>query len=391
MGPFLAASVTGYLVSSFSGGAVVRRTGVGRLLLGSSVLIVASLGGYAAAPVWGAMVGCAVLAGLGAGAIDAGINAYAADCFSPRLVNWLHACYGVGATLGPLTMTAVLAAGRSWRWGYVVLAIVLAGIAVGFWLTLELWEDRKARGFDVVVPNGPAAGAVDVGPREADRRATIGQALRRPLVWAGIGLFFLYTGLEVTAGQWAYSLFTEARGVAPAVAGAWVGAFWGCLTAGRVAFGAAAGRVPTGRLLRVGLVGAPVAAGLVWWNAGGVAAFVGLALLGLSLAPIYPLLISLTPGRVGRAYAAHAIGFQVSAAYLGAAALPGLAGVLARRVGLEVVGPMMLVAALALLALHEAVRWASSHPSSSRAGPIPQAEHGIQTRATAVDVAGIEE
>src|SRR5207253_11444498 len=118
-------------------------------LLGSNVLIVAGLAGYAAAPEWGVMVGCAVLAGLGAGAIDAGINAYAAAHFSPRLVNWVHACYGVGATTGPLTMTAALAAGHSWRWGYALLGAVLAGMAVGFGLTVRLWEDRPARGFDV--------------------------------------------------------------------------------------------------------------------------------------------------------------------------------------------------------------------------------------------------
>src|SRR4051794_19271756 len=191
MGPFLAASVAGYLVSSFCGGSVVRRTGVGRLLLGSNVLIVLGLAGYATAPAWGVMVGCAVLAGLGAGAIDAGINAYAAAHFSPRLVNWVHACYGVGATAGPLTMTAVLAAGHSWRWGYVLLGVVLAGMAVGFWLTLDLWEDRPARGFEVATANRTAPGSGDAPAPAAEAPATVGQALRRPMVWAGIGLFFL--------------------------------------------------------------------------------------------------------------------------------------------------------------------------------------------------------
>lgn len=379
MGPFLAASVTGYLVSSFFGGTVLRRTGVGRLLLGSNLLIIAGLAGYAAAPAWGVMVGCAIFAGLGAGAIDAGINAYAADHFTPRLVNWVHACYGVGATAGPLTMTAVLAAGHSWRWGYVLLGVVLTGMAVGFWLTLNLWEDRKVRGFEVVTPNTSAPGAEAPGAPNREAPATMGQTLRRPVVWAGIGLFFLYTGLEVTAGQWAYSLFTEARGVRPAVAGTWVGVYWGSLTAGRVAFGVAAGRVSAGRLLAVGLVGAPVAAGLIWWNGGGVAGFVGMALLGLVLAPIYPLMIFLTPGRVGQTFSAHAIGFQVSAANLGAAALPGLAGVLARSFGLEVVGPTLLTAALALLALNEVARRASGRAARPPAvgTVIPAAGQGL--------------
>jgi hypothetical protein len=49
------------------------------------------------------------------------------------------------------------------------------------------------------------------------------------------------------------------------------------------------------------------------------------------------------------------IGFQVGAASLGGALIPGLAGVLADRFSLEIVGPFLLVAAIAMVALHEAV------------------------------------
>src|SRR5688572_6582458 len=135
----ITAGTCGYLVASFSSGAVVRRLGVGRLLLASSLLVVGASAGYALAPAWPVMVGLGVFSGLGAGAIDAGINAYAARHFSPRLVDWLHAFYGVGATLGPVLMTAVLAAGLSWRWGYGVNAMLLAVMAVCFVFTLRLW------------------------------------------------------------------------------------------------------------------------------------------------------------------------------------------------------------------------------------------------------------
>ena len=45
-------------------------------------------------------------------------------------------------------------------------------------------------------------------------------ALREPRVRANALLFFLYTGAEASAGQWAFSLLTESRGMAPAAAGA---------------------------------------------------------------------------------------------------------------------------------------------------------------------------
>jgi hypothetical protein len=70
---------------------------------------------------------------------------------------------------------------------------------------------------------------------------------------------------------------------------------------------------------------------------------------------------------VGARHSAHAIGFQVAAATLGAAALPSLAGVLLGRLGLEALGPFLLVTTLTLLGLHE--RTASPRDRSAAAGP----------------------
>ena len=75
-------------------------------------------------------------------------------------------------------------------------------------------------------------------------------------------------------------------------------------------------------------------------------------MLGLALAPIFPLLIATTPGRVGAVYATHAIGFQVAAFYIGSAALPSAAGLLARHFGLDVLGPFLLGTAIALGVLY---------------------------------------
>jgi fucose permease len=340
LGVLLTVAMAGYLTSAFANGHIVARIGVGRLLAWSSVTMVVSSLGYAVAPRWAVMVASSLLAGLGAGAIDAGINAFAAARLSARHVTWLHACYGVGATLGPLLMTSVLAGGWGWRWGYAIIGLALAAVTVCFAATREAW--------DAGAPARDAAGP----PAEVG----IGDALRRRPVWIHIALFFAYTGVEVTAGQWSYSLLTEARGVAMTLAGSAVAAYWGSLTLGRLVFGALARRHAAERLLRLALAGAPVAALVIWLAPGDLGGVLGLAALGFALAPVYPLLISLTPARVGAAYANHAIGVQVAAAYLGTAALPGAAGVLARAIGLEVIGPFLLAASLIVLGLHEVAR-----------------------------------
>jgi fucose permease len=341
LGVLLASAMVGYVASSFSSGALVARLGIGRLLFWSSVLMVANSLAYAAAPAWSVMVAAALFAGLGAGAIDAGINTFAAIHFSSRVVTWLHASYGVGAALGPLLMSAALATGPGWRGGYAAIAAILAAMAIVFRLTRRRW--------DVAPPRPAGAG----GRAPAPGLLT---TLRRPRVWLNVALFFVYTGLEVSAGQWTYSLLTEARGVAPAAAGAWIASYWAGLTAGRIVSGAAAGRFAAATVLRAATLGAVASTLLLWRDPGMGLGLLALAALGCCLAPIYPLLIAETPGRIGAEHAAAAIGFQVAAAYLGAAAIPGATGVLATTRGDGAIAPCLFVTALLLLALHELAR-----------------------------------
>jgi fucose permease len=340
LGLLLTTAMLGYVASSFSSGAVVARMGVGRLLFWSSALMVANSVAYALAPVWGVMVAAGLLAGLGAGAIDAGINTFAAVRFSPRLVSWLHAAYGVGAALGPLLMTAALATSGGWRGGYALIGALLALMAVAFRLTRRKWDTR---------------------PPEADAEASAGPALAprlletlvRPRVWLNLALFFVYTGLEVSAGQWTYSLLTEARGISPGAAGGWIAAYWGGLAAGRIVSGALSGRIAAGTILRVATLGAVVSTLTLWHDPGMRVGLLALPVLGGCLAPIYPLLIAETPRRLGASHAAAAIGFQVAAAYVGTAAIPGLIGLFATAHGLGAIAPALFSTALLLLLLQE--------------------------------------
>ncbi|HQG44150.1 MAG TPA: hypothetical protein PLG50_00655, partial [bacterium] len=109
VGLLIAASTAGYLTASFASGLLVARLEIGLLLAASCALTGAGLIGYTLVPAWWMMVLLGIAAGLGAGAIDAGLNTYAATHFSAGLMQWLHASYGVGAALGPVTMTAALA------------------------------------------------------------------------------------------------------------------------------------------------------------------------------------------------------------------------------------------------------------------------------------------
>ena len=123
-------------------------------------------------------------------------------------------------------------------------------------------------------------------------------------MWLSSAVFFVYTGLEAAAGTWAYSLFTEVRGVSTMTAGMWVGVYWGALTVGRLLAGVVVHIVPVPRLLRLCLFHLALGTTLLWLNPTSTLSFLGLALMGLSCAPIFPSLIATTPERLGATHSA---------------------------------------------------------------------------------------
>lgn len=337
VGILLTLGTVGFFLSSIVGGAIITRFGAGVYLLLSSLLGVIGLLGFTLSPTWWGVVVASLIAGLCTGGFEVGFNTYIATQHGAREMNWLHAAYGVGSTVSPLLVTALLGAGLGWRWAYGIVAMLYLLLAVAIILTRKQWQFKPE-----------ALEASDTEPDVSSWRT-----LALPAVWIGVLLFFLYTGAEVATGQWAYSLLTESRGVSEAAAGLWVSIYWGSFTAGRILLGFADDRFAPVGLLRASLAGAVLGAVMLWWNPAVWIGLSGLAVLGVSFASIYPAMLLVTPQRIGAKHAANAIGFQSAAASLGAAALPALAGVLAQDFSLEIVGPFVFGSVILISVLHE--------------------------------------
>jgi fucose permease len=329
------------MTSSFLSGALVARLGVGKLLAVSCALTGTALIGYTLVPEWWMMVSLGVVAGLGAGAIDAGLNTYAAAHFSEGLVQWLHASYGIGITIGPIIITTALTTYDSWQLGYRIVAGFQLVMALAFALTLSWWRDGYEEQTD--------------GPREkrlTDYKTPLAETIRRPRVWLSVALFFLYVGAEVSLGLWAYSLLTEARGVAPRVAGLLTGSYWATFTIGRILAGLYAKRLGVDLLVQASLGFALLGAVLLWLNPFPLANLAAVTVVGFAIAPIFPALISGTSQRVGARHAANTIGMQMAVTGLGGSLIPTLMGVLARRFSLEVVPICLVLLFLTLFILY---------------------------------------
>jgi fucose permease len=233
--------------------------------------------------------------------------------------------------------------------GYRVVAGFQVLLAACFVLTLRIW-DQKEKAVEHEEPK-----------KLTDYKTPMSETLRQPRVWLSMSLFFMYVGAEAALGIWTYTLLTESRGIDPTTAGFWAGSYWGTFTIGRIVAGLFAKRAGVNLLVTGGLIGALLGALLLVWNPSQVVNLIAVTLIGFSIAPIFPALMSGTSQRVGEHYAANTIGMQIMATGLATAAIPGLMGVIARQISLEMI-PLCLLAVYAglfglyLLAVRTAVK-----------------------------------
>lgn len=334
------------LIAAFVG-RLIQRLGISALLaVAASCAALGSIG-YAAAPGLWLILAIGPLLGAAIGMIDGGLNTAIALTGRPRLLNLLHGFYGIGTALGPLIVTAAILAG-SWRPAYLFLvALDLA--------TAALWivhHRRMPPPGTLRAPTrtdaGQAADATDPAAAWSHRRTVSVLAL-------GLIVFFFYTGLEVSAGQWETSYLRGHLNMSASSAGLAAFGYWGALTAVRIGLALPARPVPARRVIGWGLAASVAAAALICWQPGTAAVPAGFVILGAALAGVFPGLVAITPRRIGERRAQHAIAWQVGAAAAGGSGISALLGLLIDNSSLAILGPAILALTLLLVLANAAL------------------------------------
>jgi fucose permease len=329
-------------------GRLIRRLGAAAVLAVAGSCAALAAIGYAAAPGLWLILSVGPLIGAAAGMMDGGLNTVVAMTGRPRLLNLLHGFYGVGTAIGPLVVTVAILAG-SWRPAYLFLA-ALDIVAASCW---AIYRHSVPTPLPTPLPT-PASTAVprpDLGG-QADETDQATQVWSRRRVVAvltlGLVVFFVYTGLEVSAGQWETSYVRGHLGLSASAAGLASFGYWGALTAVRIGLALPAKAPSAHTVIWWGLPLSIVACAVIWWQPGPIVVVLAFALLGASLAGVFPALIAVTPQRIGAERAQHAIAWQVGAAAAGGSGISALIGLLIDKTSLAVLGPAIVVLALIL-------------------------------------------
>ena len=339
LGILLLCGMLGSLLITFISGRVIGNYGIFRFLLLGGMFAIGGILAIAVSPIWLMLLGSMFIMSIGKSGLDAGMNNVLSARFNTRQMNWLHAMWGVGLTISPMLVTfVVLNLGQSWRLSYLIGCILMIGLVVTLFLTRDYWR------------------LTDDKPKEKPKKiipATIRETIQQPTALLLSLLFFVYGGVEISTGRLANTLLVESRGVDQAIASSWVSFYWLSFTIGRLLIGVIATRLSSRRLLRGSFAMSVLGAGLLWLNIHEVADFLGLAMIGFGIASIFPTLTLQTPARLGLKHSSNAIGIQLGFANLGGAIVPGLAGVLAENINLEMISLIIFLTAILSMALYE--------------------------------------
>lgn len=300
------------IISSLNSAKLIRRFGTGKLTAISVATTAFALLGFSLAKNYAFLLLMAVPLGLGAGAVDAGLNNYVALHCEAKHMSWLHCFWGVGTIIGPMILSAVLRVGGSWATGYRAVGLIQCAVSALLFATLGMWK----RG--------------NIQQEEYGAKAlSVWEVLSLPGAKEGMVTFLCYCAVESTLGLWGATYISQVRGVDEATAASFGAMFYIGITAGRAISGFMAMKLLPKQMVRVGQ--ALLALGCIFMMipAGSTLSGIGLVVCGLGCAPIYPNIIQDTPVNYGTENSQAAIGVQMAFAYVGSTFLPSIFGALA--------------------------------------------------------------
>lgn len=334
----------GTIFSSLQSDRLTRRFGTAKVTAVSVGITATALFGFSISNSFWMLVLLAIPYGLGAGGVDASLNNYVALHYSSKHMSWLHCMWGVGASVGPYIMSYAMTGGKGWNMGYRYISFIQIALTIALFISLPLWKKNPG-----VTP------ATDTPEADSEKNTTVhGKSLTLKEIFAIPGAkevlitFFCYCALEQTTGLWASSYLALYRGLTEEVAASYAALFFLGITLGRGISGFVTMKLSDTAMIRLGqaIILLGIIAILLPFST--TLSLIGLVLIGLGCAPVYPCIIHSTPSNFGADRSQALIGVQMAFAYIGTCLMPPVFGLIANCIHISLF-PFFLLAILVLM------------------------------------------
>ncbi len=314
------------LSSMFSAG-ILNRLGTAKVTAFSTVMTAAALLGFSFAPSFWVMIPLAVVLGLGAGAIDSGLNNYVALHFKASHMNFLHCFYGIGVTLSPYIMSLALSS-AGWRGGYRYAFYVQSAIALLLIISVPLWKKTSA---------------TDQPEEESGVNLSLLQMAKMPEIRQVWIIMLATNAIEYACGVWGSTYLVAQKGFSTQHGALALTVYYAGMSVGRFVSGLLSKKINTWKRIGIGVAILAPAVVIMLLPLHGAVTVVGLFLVGLGNGSIYPNMIHLTPHNFGKEASQSVMGSQIAFAYIGVMLAPPAVSIISRLFGIGVYPVLLAV------------------------------------------------
>ena len=333
----------GTIFSSLQSDRLTRRFGTARVTAFSVAMTAAALFGFSISHSFWMLILWAVPYGLGAGGVDASINNYVALHYSSKHMSWLHCMWGVGASAGPYIMAFAMTGSHNWNMGYRYIGFIQIALTIILFISLPLWKKNpfqiSSDGSETTDTNGKALSLKEIFAIPGAKEILI--------------TFFCYCALEQTAGLWASSYLALHHGLSEEVAASFASLFFLGITFGRGVSGFITMKLNDTAMIHLGQGIILLGIIAIFLPFGDTFALIGLILVGLGCAPIYPCIIHSTPANFGAERSQALIGVQMAFAYIGTCLMPPIFGLIANHINISLFPVFLLAILILMFLMHE--------------------------------------
>lgn len=322
------------VLSSMFSAKILNKLGTAKVTAFSTAMTAAALLGYSFAPSFRFMIPLAVFLGLGAGAIDSGLNNYVALHFKASHMNFLHCFYGVGVSLSPYLMSQALS-NAGWRGGYRYAFYVQLGIAILLIISVPLWKKTSS--------------AEETEEEKSVNLSLFQMAKKREvrLVWI---IMLATNAIEYACGVWGSTYLVEEKGFEAKHGALALTIYYVGMSIGRFVSGLLSNKISTWKRIGIGTAILAPAIIIMLLPLHGAVSVAGLFMIGLGNGSIYPNMIHLTPHNFGKEVSQSIMGSQIAFAYIGVMLAPPAVSLISGLFGIRIY-PVLLAVLYAIMVI----------------------------------------
>ena len=224
-----------------------------------------------------------IMLGIGNAIVDVGANSYVIKAYDAKKVSLLHACWGIGSSVGPMIMALSITFLNNYRAGFAIGAVIILAVFTLMRFMKRKWEANKSSVAKEIVE------LHSVSQEEKASTKTFADIVKIDLAFIVMICFFFGNAFNGLMNTWIATIYVSQRRIAVIGGANLATVFFASRTVTRVILGCIARNLKTKNVIFFGIILSIIGVGIMFIKSTDMHfLYLNVAILGIGIAPIIP-------------------------------------------------------------------------------------------------------